>query len=181
MTTPNLVQQLDEWARSLGGFGLAMRAVHVVAVAAFLVSIPLSGADNQPLVVIAVAAATLVVVWRPDSQVGLVEIGLLVFAWWTSATSLVMSVVPALALLFVHVCIAHAAAVSPRGKPSKAATERLGVDVGLVAGATVAVWLVVVAFGRVDGPPAVPVTVMGLLTIAAAGVLLGRTSFGSAD
>lgn len=177
MRSPDVVERLGEWARSLGAFGLAVRAVHMIAVTVFLISIQLSGADIQPLLVIVVAIATLVVGWRPDSQLGIVEVGLLVFAWWASATSLAMSLVPALALLCVHVCVAHAAAVPPRTKTPSAAMGRLGVDVGVVAVATTAVWLVVLAFERVDGPALVPVTVAGLLTVAAAGLLLGRRSF----
>lgn len=175
-TVPLLDRAADAYA-STGGYGALVRLGVIVACAGSTGGAVVAGGNASPLLMVCAALLALGTIARPDSHLGLALVAVLALHWYAADVSQpAWSLVPATAIVAVHVLTAHAAIVPPRAQVRRAVMTRWARQVATVLAATSAVWLLTLAFGQIHGEGLVLLTSGGVLLVLAVAVVLGLSS-----
>ncbi len=175
-----LVDRALDTLRATGTYGMAVRAGLVVACACSMVGAEVAGGTSNPLLAVCAALLALGTVARPDSHFGLALVAVLALQWYAADVSvLAWSLLPALAILAVHVLAAHAAIVPPRAETRRGVTSRWLRHTGAAALGTLTVWLLTISFNLVHAAGAVLLTSVGALLISV--VTVGFTMCSTSD
>lgn len=155
---------------------VAPRAVVLVAAILGVVSVRVADGHPNALVAFAVAVFAVFAGARPDSSLGALVVVIVVVHWYVAVGrgALAWAVIPALCLLVVHAGLAALAVTpAPCFLPRRSLT-RWAAHVGVVAAATVAVWLVSRNLGTVGGSAAEIARVAGFALLIAIALVLGQ-------
>ncbi len=172
---------IDAYA-SLGAYGALVRIGLLVACTVSIGGAVVAGGNASPLLIVCAALLALGTIMRPDSHFGLALIAVLALHWYAAdIPQLGWSLLPATAILAVHVLAAHAAIVPPRGQVQRAVMSRWTVLTAAALAGTVAVWLLTLTFGQVHADGLVLLTSAGALLMLLVAVVLGVSSAAPED
>ena len=183
MRAPSWLEEFTDRLRMLGPFAVLIRMVAPTAALVSWVTAGAVGGFNGFLGVLLVLTAIAAAAF-PDSTAPLILILVMTGSWFLEVDpfSLPWSIVLALCILVVHVASARAAALVPGTAYDRGTTMLWLRQTGLVAVATVGVWVVSVRLGESPGGSSVAVSAVAVVAIAALGVgLILATSSDSDD
>lgn len=150
---------------ALGNYGVFVRLGLLLACAVSMGGAVIAGGNASPLLAACAALLALDTIARPDSHLGLALIVVLVLHWYAAdVPQPAWSLLPAAAILAVHVLAAHAAVVPPRAEVGRTVVSRWAGQTAAVMLGTMVVWLLTVSFGQIHAG--------GLVLLTSAGVLL---------
>lgn len=162
---------------AIGTQGVIVRLGLLLACAASVGGAVAAGGHASPLLAICAALLALGTIARPDSHFGLALMVVLALHWYAAdVPQLSWSLLPATAMLAVHVLAAHSAVVPPGAEVRRAVVSRWAGQTGAVMLGTMAVWLLTVSFGQVHAGGLVLLTTAGVLLMLLLAVALGRSS-----
>jgi hypothetical protein len=182
MRVPWWLVEFFDRLRLLGPFPLTTRLfVPAAAVVTWLTAGAIGGFHGfltVVLLVTAIAAAAF-----PDSSAPLVLIFVMTGTWFAEVRpfSLPWSIVLAFCVLVVHVASSRAAALVPGTAPDRGLSMLWLRQAGVVAGGTVAVWVVSVRLAESPGERNLAVSLVALVAVAALGVGLALTTASEPD
>jgi hypothetical protein len=168
---PSRVVDVVDAGRSIGGYAFALRAIIVVAAVVCWLVAGLVGEFETRTTLLTLVLAVMAAI-SPD---GLAPLALIIgmMAVWLLAVdpmSITWSYVPALCVLVVHVAAARAASTVNGAALDRTASLLWLRQLGVVAGATLVVWYVVVRLAESPGRASVLAGVIALLAVSAVAI-----------
>lgn len=178
---PRMVELADA-ARRLGAYAFVLR---VILVAAVVMCWAVAGTIGEfdPTATLALLAFTTMAALSPDGPAPLALIVTMAGVWVVEVDPVSFGgcIVLALCALVVHVAAARAATTVKGSGLDVIAVRAWLRRTGLVAMATVVLWLVVLRLSASPGPDAVLVGVLALLGVAAVAILLTSKTLAPAE